>query len=213
MGTARKTVFFVVVCLLLLLLLAGAALAAKPTRVLIITFDQMRPEYAEQFKMTNILELQKTGVHFNKAYVGQMASETVVSHATIVSGLFPKHVGYADEVTRLQQDILNPARTAVLYPAGSIVTTGDLAYDQFLQLAEQLGYPKLGDYMHQAFPGSVVGNFGQKGYQVFTTAASSSDYYARMGGVTNVSLLPDPSVLPWSIKVVDPVTGAVKVVS
>jgi hypothetical protein len=193
MGTARKTVFFVVVCLLLLLLLAGAAFAAKPTRVLIITFDQMRPEYAEQFEMTNMLELQKTGVDFNKAYVGQMASETVVSHATIVSGLFPKHLGYSDEVTRLQQDILKPDRTGVLFPAKSIVTTGDLAYDQFLQLAEQLGYPKLGDYMKQAFPESVIGNFGQKGYQVFTTAASSSDYYARMGSPVFTKTLS----LPW----------------
>ena len=193
MGTARKTVFFVVVCLLLLLLLAGAAFAAKPTRVLIITFDQMQPGYAQQFGMTNILDLQKKGVHFNKAYVGQMASETVVSHATIVSGLFPKHVGYADEVTRLQQDILKADRSGVLYPAGSIVTTGDLNYDQFTQLAEQLGYPKLGDYMDLAFPGSVVGNFGQKGYQVFTTAASSSDYYARMGGPAFTKTLS----LPW----------------
>jgi hypothetical protein len=199
MGTARKTLFFVVACLVVLLLAASVAFAAKPTRVLIITFDQMQPGYAQQFGMTNIVDLQKKGVHFNKAYVGQMASETVVSHATIVSGLFPKHVGYADEVTRLQQDILK-ADGSVLYPAGSIVTTGDLGIDQFKQLAEQLGYPKLGDYMHQAFPESVVGNFGQKGYQVFTTAASSSDYYARMGGTANVSSLPVPSVLPWTGK-------------
>ncbi len=33
----------------------------------------------------------------------------------------------------------------------------------------------------------MVGNFGQKGYQVDTTAASSSDYYARMGSSRNVS--------------------------
>jgi hypothetical protein len=208
MTTVRRSLFLVFVALLLLMVAAGAALAAKPTRVLIITFDQMQPGYAQQFGMTNILDLQEKGVHFNKAYVGQMASETVVSHATIVSGLFPKNAGYADEVTRLQQDILKADGT-VLYPAGSIVTTGDLGIDQFRQLAEQLGYPKLGDYMHQAFPGSVVGNFGQKGYQVFTTAASSSDYYARFGSATNVSTLSDPSVLPWSIKVVDPVTGAV----
>jgi hypothetical protein len=198
MVTVRKGLLLVFIVLLILLVAAGAALAGKPTRVLIITFDQMQPGYAQQFGMTNFLDMQKKGVHFNKAYVGQMASETVVSHATIVSGLFPKHVGYADEVTRLQQDILNPARTAVVYPAGSIVTTGDLNYDQFTQLAEQLGYPKLGDYMHEAFPESVVGNFGQKAYQVFTTAASSSDYYARMGSAVLCSSTAAGQLLPWA---------------
>jgi len=197
MVAVRKGLLLVFVVLLILLVAAGAALGKTPTRVLIITFDQMQPGYAQQYGMTTFLDLQKKGLNFNKAYVGQMASETVVSHATIVSGLFPKHAGYADEVTRLQQDILTTDRTGVLYPAGSIVTTGDLGYDQFLQLAEQLGYPKLGDYMHQAFPGSVVGNFGQKGYQVFTTAASSSDYYARMGSSVAV---PSPNPLPWTGK-------------
>ena len=44
----------------------------------------------------------------------------------------------------------------------------------------------------------MVGNFGQKGYQVFTTAASSSDYYARMGSYRSVDAA-DPRVsLPWT---------------
>jgi arylsulfatase A-like enzyme len=187
MVTMRKGLLLVLIVLLILLVAAGAALAGKPTRVLIITFDQMQPGYAQQYGMTNVLDLQKKGVHFNKAYVGQMASETVVSHPTIVSGLFPKHTGFSDEVTRLQRDILK-TDGSVLYPAGSIVTTGDLGYNEYTQLVEQLGYPKLGDYMHQAFPGSVVGSFGQKGYQVETTAASSSDYYARMDSSRNVSI-------------------------
>ena len=35
-----------------------------------------------------------------------MASETVVSHNVMVSGMFPKHMGWADEVFRDVSDIL-----------------------------------------------------------------------------------------------------------
>jgi hypothetical protein len=191
MPTVRKGFLLVLIVLLVLLVVAGAALAAKPSRVLIITFDQMRPEYAQQYNMTNFLDLQKSGLNFNKAYVGQMASETVVSHATIVSGLFPKHVGYSDEVMR---DV-----NGILYqPAGQIVTTGDMNIGQFTALANYYGYPKLGDYMHEADPDSVVANFGEKGYQVFTTAASSSDYYARMGSTVDCSTTAAGRLLPWA---------------
>jgi Type I phosphodiesterase / nucleotide pyrophosphatase len=82
----------------------------------------------------------------------------------------------------------------VLGTPGAIVTTGDLSYDQFKLLVEHYDYPKLGDYMHKAFPGTIVANFGEKKYQVNSTAASSSDYWAYMGGkLTNT----DPTFLPW----------------
>ena len=97
----RLRVMLVALVVLAALLAAAApAFAQKPTRVVIVTMDQMKPWYAKQYNMTNILWLQNHGAHFPKAYVGQMASETVVSHNTIVSGLFPKHMGWADEVMR-----------------------------------------------------------------------------------------------------------------
>jgi predicted AlkP superfamily pyrophosphatase or phosphodiesterase len=190
--------FFVVACVVVLLLAASVAMAAKPTRVLIITMDQMKPWYAEQYGMTNMLWLQNNGVNFDKAYVGQMASETVVSHNTMVSGLFPKHMGWSDEVMRLVRPLtkvdVNGQPTGQFYPAGSIVTVGDLSYVQYQQLIEDLDYPKLGDYMHQAFPDKIVANFGEKKYQVNSTAASSSDYWAYMGAKFTNS---DPTFLPW----------------
>jgi hypothetical protein len=132
-------------------------------------------------------------VNFKNAHVGQMASETVVSHNTIVSGQFPKHMGWSDEVLRDVDNVLG-------YGAGAIVTVGDLTYDQYVQLIEAKGYPKLGDYMHKKWPDRVVANFGQKQYQVESTAASSSDYWVFIGGKKNVADLPDPSVLPWAGK-------------
>ena len=64
-----------------------------------------------------------------------MASETVVSHNSIVSGQFPKHMGWSDEVMRDVDDVLGLRR-------GSIVTVGDLTYDQYVQLIEAKGYPE-----------------------------------------------------------------------
>ena len=189
MGLARKGVLLAIVVLLVLLVAAGAALAAKPTKVVIITMDQMKPWYAEQFDMDNILWLQNHGANFKNATVGQMASETVVSHNTIVSGQFPKHMGWSDEVMRDTDNVLG-------YGAGAIVTVGDLTYDQFtLSSIEAEGYPKLGDYMHAKFPGKIVANFGGKYYQVASTAASSSDIWVtyRQQEARRRPPVPEPS--------------------
>jgi hypothetical protein len=195
MITLRKGLLSVVLCLLLLLIAAGAAMAQKPTRVMIVVMDQMRPEYALQYKMTNVLWLQKHGINYKKAYVGDMASETVVSHNVMVSGLFPKHMGWSDEAIRDVDNVLG-------YGAGAIVTVGDLGTADYVKLITAAGnYPKLGDYLRTAFPGTIVANVGQKGYQVESMAAESSDYWVRMGSKKNTADLTapfTPSSVPWS---------------
>ncbi len=194
MNTARKTLFFVAV-LLTVLLLAVSVAAAQPKRVLIVVMDQMQPGYAQQFHMKNVLWLQHHGVTFPNAFVGDMASETVVSHNVMVSGQFPKHMGWSDEAFRDVGNVLG-------FGAGAIVTSGDLGFAQYEALIQAAGdYPKLGDYLRAAFPGTVVANVGQKGYQVESMAAESSDWYVRMGSKGNTADLTapfSPSSVPWS---------------
>jgi arylsulfatase A-like enzyme len=202
MRLARRGIPLALVVIFVLLAVAGSAFAvqpkhgcghaAKPSRVLIITFDQMRPEYAQQYHMTNFLGLQKTGVNFNKAYVGDMAAETVVSHNVIASGLFPKHMGWSDEVMRDVDNVLGKG-------AGAIFTVGDLSYDQFQALEDHYAYPKLGDYMHSAFPGSKVAYFGEKGYQVKSMAAGNADYWMDFSGKYSTPT-DGTNTLPWSGK-------------
>jgi hypothetical protein len=151
----------------------------------------MQPGYAKQFAMTNVLSLQQHGVTFPNAYVGDMASETVVSHNVMVSGQFPKHMGWSDEAFRDVDNVLG-------FGANAIVTSGDLGYDQYVKLIDAWDYKKLGDYLHEKFPGTVVANVGEKGYQVESMAASSSDWYVRMGSKKKVADLTDPSVVPWT---------------
>ena len=87
--TCSQGLLLAFVVLLVLLVAAGAALAAKPTRVMIVVMDQMQPGYAEKYDMNNVLWLQNKGVNYPNAWVGDMASETVVSHNVMVSGLYP----------------------------------------------------------------------------------------------------------------------------
>ena len=169
MKRVRKGLLFTIVVLLVLLAVAGAALAAKPTKVIIVTMDQMQPEYARQFNMTNVLWLQNHGADFENATVGQMASETVVSHNIMVSGQLPKHMGWSDEVMRDIDGVLGYGAGRDRHRRRSRPTTSSPSS------IEAEGYPKLGDYLHAKFPGEIVANVGGKDYQVASTAASSSD--------------------------------------
>ena len=125
--------------------------------------------------MTNVLWLQKHGVRYPNAYVGDMASETVVSHNVMVSGLFPKHMGWSDEAFRDAGNVLGSGAERASH------VTGDSGYADYVKLVAAMDYPKLGDYLHAKYPGTMVAYVGEKGYQVESMAAWSSDYWVRMG--------------------------------
>jgi predicted AlkP superfamily pyrophosphatase or phosphodiesterase len=72
----------------------------RPTRVLILILDQLRPDTIERYDMDNVAALIEEGVNFPRAIVGHMAAETVISHNVITSGLFPGHMGWSNEAYR-----------------------------------------------------------------------------------------------------------------
>ena len=111
-----------------------------PKRVLIVLFDQMRPEYADRFDMTNFKKLRGEGTSFDKAYLGYMGSETVIAHNVITSGQLPKHMGWVDEGYRDANDLLGKGTDAMHI-------TGDLTMANFTTLIDNEGYPKLSDYL------------------------------------------------------------------
>ena len=85
---------------------AAHATSQHPTRVLIVLFDQMLPKYANQFDMPNFRSIRDAGTNFKKAYLGYMASETVIAHNVITSGQLPKHMGWIDEAYRDADNLL-----------------------------------------------------------------------------------------------------------
>ena len=112
----------------------------RPTRVLIIILDQMRPDYVQRFRMDNVSSLMRGGVNFPRAILGHMAAETVITHNVITSGQFPKHMGWTNEVYRDVGNELNGG-------AGAYYVSSSFSCDQFGTLINAAGYPKLEDYL------------------------------------------------------------------
>jgi arylsulfatase A-like enzyme len=167
---ARLAALFVAVLLIVPAAAStGVAVAedAPPNRVLIVLFDQMRPEYADQFDMPNFRSLRDAGTNFTKAYLGYMASETVIAHNVITSGQLPKHMGWVDEAYRDADNLLGKG-------AGEMHITGDLSLANFGTLISHEGYPKLADYLHGAFPGKKFIVVGEKSYAVESAVAPSN---------------------------------------
>lgn len=148
---------------------------ATPTRVLIVVFDAMRPEYADRFGMTNFQTLRDSGTNFRNAYLGYMGSETVISHNVITSGQLPRHMGWVDEAYRDTGNLLGGG-------VNSMQITGDLSLSQFQTLVTSVGYPKLADYLHTAFPGTKFITVGEKSYAVESATAGSGDIAVRLSG-------------------------------
>ncbi len=79
-------------------LVLPAALAAqtKPTLVVQITVDQLRPDYLDTFRSQftgGFARLLKQGAFFTQAFHDHAVTETAPGHATLWSGRFPAHTG------------------------------------------------------------------------------------------------------------------------
>ena len=107
----------------------------RPSRVLIVMLDQARPDTIERYGMQNVQALMRNGVSFPNALVGHMAAETVISHNVVTSGLFPKHMGWSNEVYR---DV-----AGVLGTPGAYYVTSSMSCSQFETLVDHGGYKKL----------------------------------------------------------------------
>jgi arylsulfatase A-like enzyme len=83
----------------LLLLLAaelGAAPVPRPRLVVVITVDQLRPDYFERYRtqlLGGLADLRRQGAYFADAYQDHAVSETAPGHATVLSGRWPAHTG------------------------------------------------------------------------------------------------------------------------
>src|SRR5256886_9483764 len=85
----------------LLLVLSGVAPAPKPRLVLVITVDQLRPDYLDRYRsqLTGGLgRLLRQGAYFADAYQDHAVTETAPGHSTILSGRWPAHTGIISNV-------------------------------------------------------------------------------------------------------------------
>jgi Type I phosphodiesterase / nucleotide pyrophosphatase len=162
---------------------------APPNRVVIVLFDQMVPQYADQFAMPNFRALRDSGTNFKKAYLGYMASETVIAHNVITSGLEPRHMGWTDEAYRDHANVFGKG-------ADQMHITGDLSLADFATIEKNNGvvYPKLADYLHTAYPGTKFITVGEKSYAVESATGATGDIAVRLGSrKSNLNAYNDPS--------------------
>jgi hypothetical protein len=157
---------------------AGAPATSKPppSRVVIVLFDQMVPAYADQFNMPNFRKIRNGGTNYKQAYLGYMASETVIAHNVITSGLKPKNMGWVDEAYRDHANVFGKG-------VDEMHITGDLSLADFSTIEKNHGqpYPKLADYLHTARPGTKFITVGEKSYAVESATGASGDIAVRLG--------------------------------
>src|SRR5438128_12193029 len=91
--------------LLLLLGGVGPAPAPRPRLVVVITVDQLRPDYLERYRPQlkgGFATLLKGGAAFSDAYQDHAVTETAPGHATILSGRWPAHTGISRNLAGVQ---------------------------------------------------------------------------------------------------------------
>src|SRR5947208_3110825 len=71
----------------------AAAQAANAQYLVLIVLDAFRADYLDLQPMPAVQALAKTGVSYDRAWVGQLESETPTGHATLSTGAVPKHTG------------------------------------------------------------------------------------------------------------------------
>jgi arylsulfatase A-like enzyme len=74
----------------------GDAETALPSSALYLCFivlDGFRPEYRNLAAMPSLDALAASGISYDRAWVGQLESETPAGHATLTTGSYPKHDG------------------------------------------------------------------------------------------------------------------------
>jgi arylsulfatase A-like enzyme len=74
----------------------GGAPPARPKLIVVITVDQLRPDYFSRWKpqLTGGLgQLATEGAFFSEGYQDHAVTETAPGHATILSGMWPAHNG------------------------------------------------------------------------------------------------------------------------
>src|SRR5437879_10838878 len=80
---------------------AGPLPAPRPRLVVVITVDQLRPDYFDRYRsqLTGGLgRLLRQGAYFADAYQDHAVTETAPGHSTILSGRWPAHTGIISNV-------------------------------------------------------------------------------------------------------------------
>jgi hypothetical protein len=143
---------------------------AVPDHLLFMVFDQMRPDYIDRFGLENFKRLRASSRHYPDAYVGHLASQTVVAHMVMPTGLPPRALPWVEDA------FVDEAGT--LGKPGAAYKTGELGREQTWKLLQ--GIPRT-----QFLPARLIDALGEKVGGVF--AVGQKDYAANLLGGPHAS--------------------------
>ena len=118
-------------------LLTGWHAPARPRLVVVVTVDQLRPDYLDRYRpqlIGGLGLLLGQGAVFSNAFQDHAVSETAPGHASILSGRWPEHTGIMLN-SRGVQDSSAPLLDASGPPASPARFRGTTLFD-WLQTAE-----------------------------------------------------------------------------
>jgi len=86
----------------------------RPKLVVVITVDQLRPDYFTRWKSQltgGLAQLANEGAFFTEAYQDHAITETAPGHSTILSGMWPAHTGIIRNSEGVQDSLAPLLRT------------------------------------------------------------------------------------------------------
>jgi hypothetical protein len=138
-----------------------------PDHLMVLVFDQMRPDYIDRFSLPHFQRLRASSRHYPEAYVGHLGSQTVVSHLVIPTGLPPKALPWQDDVA------VDPL--GALGKPGAAYETGKLTREQFWTLLAHLPPSTYLPYRVRQKTGHKVIAIGEKDYATLMFGTPSAD--------------------------------------
>src|SRR5207249_5925494 len=99
---------FAVALAFLTSLLAPPSAPPRPKLVVVITVDQMRPDYFTRWKSQlsgGLAQLATEGAVFTDGYQDHAVTETAPGHSTILSGMWPAHTGIISNSEGVQDSL------------------------------------------------------------------------------------------------------------
>ena len=109
---------------------APAPSSPVPDRVVMMVFDQMRPDYIDRYNLEHFKRLRASSRHYPEAYIGHLASQTIVSHLVIPTGLAPRELPWQDDA------FIDVA--GVLGKPGGVYDADELSRGQIWQFLERI---------------------------------------------------------------------------
>lgn len=160
---------------LILLILSLPGSAETPRRAMVLVFDQMRPEYINRYDLKNFQRARALGVDFSNAIVGDLESNTIVSHPVMTTGKLPNHLPWGTQVMKDVHGLLGE-KNAYLNPF-------NLTVEQWMDLHQRTsGDSSLIARVKATYPGSSL-VVAQKRYAAFNFAGPYADTVVTLGPV------------------------------